>query len=148
MDRAKLIEEIKRDEGCELKAYRDSLGHWTIGYGRLVDHAREPVPTIMQISRHVAEQWLAQDIGSAIEWVQMLCDDHDVDFYHMSDARQRALVNMCFNLGKTGMSRFKLMWSRIAEEDWEGAAWEMLSLKWAQQVGERAERLAKMMKEG
>ena len=115
MDRAKLIEEIKRDEGCELKAYRDSLGHY---------------------------------IGIAIEWVQMLCNDHDVDFYHMSDARQRALVNMCFNLGKTGMSRFKLMWSRIAEEDWVGAAWEMLSSKWAQQVGERAERLAKMMKEG
>jgi GH24 family phage-related lysozyme (muramidase) len=28
-----LREQLKREEGLRLKPYKDTLGHWTIGYG-------------------------------------------------------------------------------------------------------------------
>jgi lysozyme len=33
-----LIEFVKKWEGCELKAYQDPVGIWTIGYGSIVYH--------------------------------------------------------------------------------------------------------------
>ena len=37
---AKLIKDLKRDEGWVPHAYKDSLGFWTIGYGFLIDEKR------------------------------------------------------------------------------------------------------------
>ena len=43
MDRERLIEELKRDEGVELKADQDTEGIWTIGIGRNLQDARQRV---------------------------------------------------------------------------------------------------------
>ena len=53
MDRDKLIEELRADEGEKLVAYRDHLGYWTIGVGHLIDPAKgaDPAPFGTDLTR-------------------------------------------------------------------------------------------------
>lgn len=149
MDRAKLVEELKKDEGLRLQPYRDSLGYWTIGYGHCLGRNLPEHDEIFQgITEQIAEKWLMLDFDDAVIDARKLADEHDADWKSFSDARQSVLVNMAFNLGFVGLRKFRRMWVRIAEEDWDGAAWEMLNSRWAKQVKGRATRLAKMMREG
>ncbi|MFQ5421037.1 MAG: hypothetical protein ACE5EY_11830, partial [Anaerolineae bacterium] len=57
-------------------------------------------------------------------------------------------INMAFNLGRTRLARFGKMWAAIHIGDYALAAEEMLDSRWARQVGERAHRLAEMMRDG
>lgn len=58
MNRDLLIEELKRDEGVELKAYQDTVGIWTIGIGRNLQD--------VGVSMAEAEFLLATDIDVAV----------------------------------------------------------------------------------
>ena len=51
------IELIKQFEGCRLKAYQDSVGVWTIGYGHT-----ESVEEGMEVSQHQADIMLGSDL--------------------------------------------------------------------------------------
>ena len=145
MNIEKLTDELKRDEGLRLEPYYDKSGNLTIGYGHLLS---DTVRVLKAIDLETAEAYLKEDMRVAIAGTRFLCDEMGVDFDELSDDRQRVLCNMAFNLGRTKLSKFKRMWDRIGESDWDGAAWEMNNSRWAGQVGVRAERLAKMMREG
>lgn len=136
MDLDVLKAELVRDEGLRLKAYRDTVGKLTIGVGHNLDD--------VGISYAAAMQMLEDDIldvmgqmNSKLEWWATL-----------DDARQRALANMAFNLGINGLLGFHHMLAAAKAGDFEEAANQMLSSKWAQQVGARAVRLAQMMRTG
>jgi lysozyme len=58
------------------------------------------------------------------------------------------LISMAFNLGVQGLLGFTRMLSYSQDGDYSGAAEEMLSSKWATQVGNRAVELAGMMENG
>ena len=62
-------------------------------------------------------------------------------FATLSDARQRVMVNMCFNLGLSRLLGFEKFLAAMEAGDWETAGIEMLDSKWAVQVGNRSERL-------
>ena len=54
------LELIKRFEGCRLKAYQDSVGVWTIGYGTTNADKAITGETICQglyISQETADEW-------------------------------------------------------------------------------------------
>ena len=55
---------------------------------------------------------------------------------------------MCFNLGISGLKRFKKMLAACVAGDYEAAAEEMLSSRWAVQAGARARENAAMMRSG
>ena len=70
-------------------------------------------------------------------------------FYeNLDDTRQRALCNMCFQLGLDGLERFKKMLAAIEKEDWEEARTQALDSLWAKQTPERAARVATMILKG
>jgi lysozyme len=52
-----LIDAIKKFEGVSLKAYRDTAGVWTIGYGHTKD-----VKAGDKIAQYQAEQFLKEDL--------------------------------------------------------------------------------------
>ena len=132
----KLIAELRRDEGVRNKVYKDSLGIETIGVGRnLVDRG---------LSDDEIDHLLANDIDIAEAEASELVPNFDF----LTDARQRVLVNMCFNMGKTRLSKFVRFLDAIEHENFERAAEEMLDSRWAVQVGARADRLADMMRKG
>jgi lysozyme len=67
--------------------------------------------------------------------------------------RQRALLNMAFNLGWNpqapgGLDDFKNTLRAMQDGHWTLAAAGMRASLWARQVGARAERLARMIETG
>lgn len=114
--------------------YSDPTGHLSIGIGRnLTDRG---------ISTTEAFYLLDDDI---IYFNSKL--NHYLPFFSgLSENRQIALINMCFNLGIQGFLGFREMISALEAHDYERAANEMLESKWTQQVGERAAQLANIMR--
>lgn len=131
-----IYEQLRRDEGTRLKPYTDTVGKLTIGIGRNLSDKG--------ITLEEAELLLANDVDEVILGLEgagyVAKDDNDARYY--------VLVNMAFNLGPAGLLAFRIMLKAYRDGDWETAAAEMLRSKWAQQVGDRAERLAKQMREG
>lgn len=151
-DELKLVKELRRDEGEKLIAYRDSLGYWTIGVGHLIDPVKgaDPAPFGIDlrhgtaITRNQSEMLLLQDIKEK----KAELDKKLAWWRNLTDARQRVILNMAFNLGVGGLLGFKNTLAAISVGDYEAAAANMLKSKWAKQVGQRANRLATMMVNG
>lgn len=136
---AVLIAELRRDEGVKPHAYKDHLGNWTIGVGRLIDKARGG-----KLSDDEIDYLLTNDIArfkaeldAKLPWWRSL-----------DEVRQRVVLNMVFNLGTAGLLGFKNTLAAIKVGEWEKASAGMLASRWAKQTGQRAVRLAKMMREG
>lgn len=68
-------------------------------------------------------------------------------FTKLDEVRQRVAVDMAYNLGFKALE-FKRAMQAIEKRDWSAAAREMHKSKWSGQVGERADRLARMMLTG
>ena len=136
MNRVQLIEELKRDEGVVLTLYKCSAGKITIGVGRNVDDRG--------ITEDESDYLLGNDIDLCVDELE----NNFTWYKNLSDARQRVLVNMCFNLGLTRLLGFKKFLAALEAEDWDRAAEEMLDSKWAVQVGPRSTRLRDLLLEG
>lgn len=136
MNRDRLAADLIRDEDERLKPYVDTVGKITIGVGRNL--------TDVGISQPESRILLQNDINAVLADL-----DRRAGFWRgMSEGRQLAIANMAFNLGGPRLSGFKLMLAGLEVGDYESAAREALSSKWAQQVGERAQRIAKLYREG
>jgi lysozyme len=89
---------LKKFEGCELKAYQDSVGVWTIGYG----HTKE-VKEGDQINKDEAEHLLAEEMpeyeGYINDMVEVPLDQCQFD----------ALVCWVYNLGPTNFRSSTLL---------------------------------------
>ena len=139
MNRDRLINQLIADEGLKPYAYQDSLGFWTIGIGTLIDRRKNGGLTIDEC-RYLANNRLDRIKGDL--------DDQAPWWKSLVDARQEAIMNMAYNLGVSGVLGFKKMIEAIRVADWQQAAAEMRASKWADQVGARAQRLARMMETG
>lgn len=134
-----LKKELVRDEGLRLKAYKDTVGLWTIGVGHLL--GKECLQ--LMITEANAMKLLDEDIKIAEGVAFKLLPEAK----KWDDVRQRALVNMAFNLGNR-LGQFKNTLKFMREKQWSQASANMLKSKWAEQVGKRANRLAKMIETG
>lgn len=135
MNRLLLLNQLRRDEGLRLRPYRCSAGRLTIGYGRNLEDRG--------ITREEAEQLLRNDVDDLHRELLGLRQ-----YVYLDPVRQVVLANMAFNLGVSGLRGFRRMLNAISLGDYALAAKEMLDSKWAVQVGERAVRLAEMMRSG
>lgn len=148
MNHDRLIVELVADEGLRLKPYVDCCGKsWkacscaqkgnlTIGVGRNLD--------AKGISRGEALLLLEHDI----EEVEVGLDANLSWWRSLSDARQRVLANMGFNLGVPKLLTFKRTLGFVKAGDYAAAAGAMLQSLWARQVKGRAQRLASLMVKG
>lgn len=132
-------DQLRRDEGERLSAYQDHLGFWTIGIGRLIDSRRGG-----GISTDESTMLLRNDIARIrVELLQRL-----PWFVHLDSVRQGVLMNMAFQMGINGVMAFQDTLAKVQASDYAAAADRMLQSKWATQTPERANRLAKQMREG
>jgi lysozyme len=123
MDKEKLKEQLKIDEGIRYSLYRDSLGFLTIGVGHNLDSK--------SISLAAVEQILQDDIEDTIKSL-----DQKLPWYpSLSENRQLVLANMCFNLGINKLLEFRNTLKAIQEGRYEDAAEGMKNSRWATQVG-------------
>lgn len=133
--------DLIRDEGVRLRAYKCAAGHLTIGVGHKLT-PREIQSDMTEISLEQAGYLLHQDIGLALAGCYGIFGRWLFD--GMSEPRQRALVNMAFQLGTEGLANFKRMVAAILRGDWAEAHKEALDSKWAKSDSPaRAQRVAK-----
>lgn len=116
--------------------YIDTTGHLTIGIGRNLNDRG--------LSTGEAMYLLDEDILYFTSKLNLYLKF----FKDLNEARQIALIDMCFNLGVQGLLGFKEMMIALECEDYDRASQEMLDSKWANQVGERAICLADIMRKG
>ena len=135
MDRIK--EQLVRHEGLRLKPYRCTAGKQTIGVGRNLDDSG--------ISQSEAYIMLINDIMNCEKQLQAKIPDI---YNGLDEVRKSVLLNMCFNLGISGLLGFKNTLAFVKAGDWERAANGMLASKWAKQVGMRAIELSELMRKG
>tara|TARA_R100001594_G_scaffold146740_1_gene198576 strand:+ start:114 stop:536 length:423 start_codon:yes stop_codon:yes gene_type:complete len=129
-----LLEKIKHHEGFVEHVYDDSLGIPTIGYG-------------FAIKDLILDQDIAEEI--LIRKLQKLKNNANRRFSWLEDMPlevKEVVLNMCYQLGITGFSKFRKAISAMQENDWEEAADEMLDSKWAKQTPNRAKELSNIVR--
>ena len=132
IDIDRVVEQLKVDEGYRPRVYLCSANVQTVGYGHNLEDT--------DIPEHIAAALLDWKVAQ----VTSECTRFDW-FDGLSAIRKEVIINMVFNLGFTGVSKFKNMIAAIYAGDWPDVGHEMLDSKWHSDVGERAERLARMM---
>lgn len=142
MNLNKLRNEIKIEEGSAKHngnhiLYFDSLGHPTIGWGRVVMEGGG-------LTDEEADYLLDNDITRIIQEM----DNTMLWWRGESELRKRALVNMAFQLGVGGLLSFKRMLWQMQHGSYKKASEEALDSVWAKQTPNRAQRIAKMIREG
>lgn len=131
----KLIKQLKKHEGVELKPYKCTSNKLTIGIGRNLED--------VGISENEAEYLLMNDLDTYMTAAKTY------DWYNgLNDARKAVIVNMLFNMGQTNFNKFLKMKQALDVGDHAEAAKQMLESKWAKQVKGRSEELAKQMETG
>ena len=129
-------ESIRVHEGMRVQPYRCTEGHLTGGIGHKI-HEGEEIPMD-------EEGWLKifdKDFEIALNGARRLVNEeetHPVAF--------GILVEMCFQLGEFGVSKFKKMLAAIEAKDYFDAGWEMKDSKWNQQTPHRCEALSLRMR--
>lgn len=133
-----LHNDLIRDEDLVLHPYKDTVGKMTIGVGRNIEDRGISYGEAMFMLENdikIVKGELERAVGGAF-WGSL------------SDDVQRGLLNMAFNLGIPRLLTFKKMWSALRERNYALAAIEALDSKWAVQVGDRAQRIANLIRNG
>jgi lysozyme len=131
-----LTEQLRRDEGIDPCAYKDSLGFWTIGVGRLIDARKGGGLSFDEINYLLDNDIKAKtaEVLRALPWAARL-----------SEPRRAVLVNMAFQMGTKGLLAFRRALGSIEDGHYGEAALGMLDSTWAKQTPARAMRLATQM---
>jgi lysozyme len=160
-DLERWLAEMERDEGKRNHVYDDATGkrlqpgekakgHPTIGIGRNLN-ARPLTEGEQELLRQnrpdLGERDLYRDGLSDEETYYLLNNDRieterELDkrlpwWRDLSDTRQRAVLNMAFNLGTEDLLGFRKMLGALEAGDFQKASAEALDSKWAGQVGQR-----------
>ena len=133
MNLIKLQDEIANDEGVKYETYRCSLGHLTGGIGHLITDWDEEIyagPVGTKIPHQQVDDWFAKDIGTTIKDCNLLFSQFD----NLPDEIQHVLANMCFQLGRPRLSKFKKFIAAVNDENWMLAGEEMQDSRWYKQV--------------
>lgn len=127
-----LTDDLIRDEGMVLHAYKDHLGFLTIGIGRLIDERRGG-----GITEEEAKYLLQNDINYRITGLRSKLSWFD----SQPEQVQRALVNMSFQLGINGLLGFRNTLAYIEQRNYKKAAENARKSNWYKQTPNRAERV-------
>ena len=145
MDRDKLVKELILDEGYKYEIYEDHLAFATLGVGHLIldkdPEFGKPLGT------PVSEERILECLNNDIDIVCRELDRNMPWWKELGDEKMRVLANMCFNLGITRLLKFRKYLAALEAGDFETAGEEMIDSKWATQVGARATRLQRRIKE-
>ena len=129
-----LLESIKKHEGFVEHVYDDSLGIPTIGYGFAIKDLILDEDIAEDILMRKLER-LRRNANSRFKWLE-----------DMPVVIQEVILNMCYQLGITGVSKFRRAISAFQEGDWDEAANEMLDSLWARQTPNRATELSNIVR--
>lgn len=107
------------DEGFVPYVYKDTLGMYTIGHG------------LTYITEDESKNIVKQRVNESYEFINKELDKRNMS---LDEFRKSILLNMCFQLGHSGVLAFKDMWQSLENMDYDGAANAMLDSLWHEQT--------------
>ena len=130
-----LFEDIKMEEGYRSSVYLDTLEKPTIGYGFLIDS--------LELQEDICQMILMRKLEKLIKTIKFNFKWFD----DMPEKVQDVVINICYQLGVSGFSKFKKTIQFMKNKQWDKASVEMLDSKWArEQTPQRALRLSETVK--
>jgi len=129
-----LIESIKKNEGYVGRVYKDTLGFDTIGYGFKLES--------LYLSKDVCDIVLKYKLDALIRQIKKQFEWIDT----MPETIQEVIIEMCYQLGTFGFSKFRKTIMYLKEKNWLKASEEMLDSRWYKQTPSRARMLSEKVK--
>lgn len=141
MDKNRTIQLIMKHEGYREFLYNDltgvqfksDKGKLTIGYGYNIEERGLPLSMIKEL--------LILDVEDIILNIDKVYER----FSFLDSIRQAILIDMAYNLGISGLSKFGNMLTNLALKKYGEAASDMRHSLWSLQVKDRATELSTMM---
>ena len=125
-----LLSSIRKHEGFRAKLYEDTLGFDTIGYGFAVKD--------LVLDEDIANIILQRKLEALIRSIEF-----KFSWYaDLPNTVKDVVIEMCYQLGVTGFSKFKRTIAHLKCEEWELAASEMLISRWHEQTPLRSKTLS------
>jgi len=128
---------IKKNEGYSNKPYKDQLGFFTIGYGHLIKPDENKYLKNSYTKKYF-ENLFEEDFNKAL--IQ-----YKKSFFKKTHGQKEKelLIEMLFQLGDKGVSKFLKMLSYIEKRQKFMTCLEMLNSLWYKQTPKRVEDLIK-----
>lgn len=146
-NRTQILIDLERDEGLRLVPYDDATGKAFQRGDTLKGNLTNGIGWNMQGLPLTETQartilgWHVDDVAAALyvalPWLG-----------NMTEARQRAIAEMAFNLGVEGLLKFDTFLDFVGRGKYPEAALDLKGTVWAKQVGQRAARIAQMILQG
>ena len=127
---------IKEHEGYRLEPYFCTENHLTGGYGHKILDG-EAVPK----TKEGWEELFDKDFDKALNGAKSLVSEEELD-----PTAFAVVVEMVYQMGTFGVSKFKNMIKALGHKNYKDAGWEMMDSKWARQTPRRAEELSLRMR--
>ena len=125
-----LLKRIKHHEGYRKSVYKCTEGFDTIGYGFAIKD--------LELDEDIAEEILIRKVEKLIKRVRSKFDWLD----SVPREVQGVLVEMSYQMGLSGVSKFKKALHAMQMFQWKLAATELLDSRWAKQTPNRAKELS------
>ena len=153
MNLSLMAKELERDEGVRLYPYTHANGYLAIGVGRNLDNCPLTAEERERIGHDGRTQAITNEgaiylLTNDIKRIALELNRRMGWWKELDEVRRRVFLNMAFNLGTTRLPNFTEMLRWAQQGHYRAASMCLLASIWANQVGERAERLAKMMASG
>ena len=129
-----LIKQIKHHEGYRSRVYKCTEGYDTIGYGFAIKD--------LVVSEEVCEMILLEKL----EFLEKSIKNRFSWYEESPQVIKEVIINMCYQLGVSGFSRFRKTISYLEKENYLEASKEMLRSRWAKQTPNRAKELSEIVK--
>ena len=134
---------VKLSEGFRDHVYMDTEGFRTIGWGHKVVH-EDNFEDGKTYTKEELQEVFDNDLRKALGLARQLMEEFDVR--DLPTTAQHTITEMVYQLGKSGVSKFRNMWKALQEGNFIGASYEMLDSKWNKQTPNRCKKLADQMK--
>ena len=130
-----LIDQIKKHEGFKKRVYKCSQGYDTIGYGFAIKD--------LELNEDISEMILMQKLDNLMTRI-----GKTFVWWRSADSTVKdVVVEMCYQLGVSGFSKFKKTIDHLENKRYSKASAEMLDSRWAKQTPNRALELSNLIKE-
>ena len=130
-----LLDRIKHHEGFRSKVYKCTEGYDTIGYGFAIKD--------LELDEDISEMILMQKLDNLMTRI-----GKTFVWWRSADSTVKdVVVEMCYQLGVSGFSKFKKTIAHLENKRYGKASAEMLDSRWAKQTPNRALELSNLIKE-
>ena len=95
----------------------------------------------VEYSKEEGELVFERDFQRTVDAAERLIGDRSI-----SNTAKEVIINMVYQIGEGGVSKFKNMWKALDNQLYGEASFQMMDSLWARQTPNRAKKLAEKMR--